>query len=131
MPRKSTGTYPADWPALARQIKAAAGWRCVRCGHAHDVAAGYMLTVHHLDLNPANCAWWNTPPLCQRCHLQIQHKVILERPWMWEHTPWFRVYAAGYYAFRVLGITLPREDVVADLDYWLARGQPWLERGAR
>lgn len=58
-----------------------------------------MLTVHHLDLNKSNCHWWNIPALCQRCHLTIQGKVIIERPWMFEHSDWFKPYVAGYYAF--------------------------------
>ncbi len=98
MPRRSTGSYPADWPAIAQAIKDTAGWRCVRCGHPHEPAAGYTLTVHHLDLDPANCAWWNLPPLCQRCHLHVQGRVVMEQPWMYEHSAWFRPYVAGYYA---------------------------------
>ena len=54
MPRKSTGAYPANWKEIAHQVKEAAGWKCVRCGSAHDPKIGYTLTVHHLDLNPAN-----------------------------------------------------------------------------
>ncbi len=57
-----------------------------------------MLTVHHLDMNPANCAWWNLAALCQVCHLHIQHKVVLERPFFFEHSPWFKPHVAGYYA---------------------------------
>ena len=61
--------YPADWPAIAKAVKDAADWQCIRCGHAHEPATGYMLTVHHLDMDKANCAWWNLTALCQRCHL--------------------------------------------------------------
>jgi 5-methylcytosine-specific restriction endonuclease McrA len=100
MPRRSTGSYPPDWKEIAERVKTAAGWKCVRCGAPHDPAAGYCLTVHHLDLNPANCRWWNLPALCQRCHLKIQIKVVLERPWLFEHSEWFRPYVYGYYAFR-------------------------------
>jgi len=57
-----------------------------------------MLTVHHLDLNKSNCAWWNLAALCQRCHLEIQGKVIMEQEFMFEHSPWFRPYVAAYYA---------------------------------
>jgi hypothetical protein len=82
-----------------------------------------MLTVHHLDLDPSNCRWWNIPALCQRCHLQIQHKVIMERPWMFEHSEWFKPYVAGYYAFKN---NLPddREYVTAHLDQLLDFGRP-------
>lgn len=120
-PRKSAGAYPAGWPAIARQTKDEAGWRCVRCDHPHDRATGHGLTVHHLDLNKSNCRWWNVVALCQKCHLQIQHKVILERPWvMTDHSAWFRPYVAGYYAWRYLGLDLSREDVLARLDELLS-----------
>lgn len=98
MKRHSTSQYPPDRPAIALKVKQDAGWKCVRCGHIHDPEVGYCLTVHHLDLSPANCEWWNTPALCQRCHLHIQGKVIMERPWMLEHSEWFKPYVAGYYA---------------------------------
>lgn len=35
--------YPADWPVIARAVKEAAGWRCVRCDHPHDPKAGRTL----------------------------------------------------------------------------------------
>ena len=114
MPRRSLNPYPANWPAIAHQVKTAANWQCVRCGHPHDVPAGYTLTVHHLDLDPANSAWWNLIPLCQRCHLVIQGKVILERPWMFEHTTWFKPYVAGYYA-HLQGLPEDRDAVLANL----------------
>ena len=98
MPRKSKSEYPSDWPQIAQRVKDEAGWRCVRCGHRHDPEAGYTLTVHHLDLDPKNCEWWNLVALCQRCHLIIQAKVIMEQPWMFEHSTWFKPYVAGYYA---------------------------------
>lgn len=98
--RKSTGDYPPNWKEIANAVKDAAGWRCIRCGHPHDPKTGYCLTVHHLDIDPSNCAWWNIPALCQRCHLIIQHKIILERFWMFDHSEWFKPYLAGYYAVR-------------------------------
>jgi 5-methylcytosine-specific restriction endonuclease McrA len=117
--RKSTSEYPADWPEIARRMKEEAGWKCVRCGHPHDPESGHTLTVHHLDLSPANCEWWNIPALCQVCHLRIQAKVIMPRPWLYEHTPWFRPYAAGYYA-HINGLPEDREYVMAHLDELLA-----------
>lgn len=65
-------TYPANWTEIANDIKTAAGWCCENCGHPHDVANGYCLTVHHLDMNPANCEPANLVALCQRCHLRVQ-----------------------------------------------------------
>jgi len=123
--RKSVGDYPPNWPEIAQDVKKGADWKCVRCGHKHDIEAGYMLTVHHMDMNPANCEWWNLLPLCQRCHLQIQHKVVLERMWMFEHSQWFRPYVAGYYA-SINGRPTAREYVLANLDDLLALGRMWL-----
>ena len=123
MARRSTGAYPPDWKQIATAVKADAGWRCVRCDHPHDVAAGYTLTVHHLVIDPSNCAWWNLAPLCQRCHLQIQAKVVMERVWMFEHSAWFRPYVAGYYAAQA---GLPADDrawVEARIDALIALGQ--------
>lgn len=121
MSRRSTGAYPDDWRQIAGRVKAEAGWRCVRCHHRHDPETGYTLTVHHLDLNPSNNRWWNLLPLCQRCHLRIQGRVDLARPWvMLPHSGWFRPYVAGYYAWRYLGAELSRDDVMADIDRYLS-----------
>lgn len=32
---KGVGTYPIDWDEIARAVKDAAGWRCIRCGHPY------------------------------------------------------------------------------------------------
>jgi hypothetical protein len=71
-----------------------------------------ILTVHHLDGNKGNCRWWNLVALCQRCHLQIQGKVKMERVYPWPHSEWFRPYVAGYYAWTYLGqeISPPSSD---------------------
>jgi hypothetical protein len=122
MARKSISHYPADWPVIAQRTKAAAGWRCVRCGHAHDPAAGYTLTVHHLTMDPANCRWWNLAALCQRCHLTIQGKVVMERIWYLPHSEWFRLYVAGYYA-HLHGLPDNREFVTQYADDLIAIGQ--------
>ena len=133
MIRKSIGEYPPNWAEIAIAVKDAAEWRCVRCNHRHDIPAGYMLTVHHLDLHPNNCAWWNIPALCQKCHLQIQHKVVMEQPYMFPHSPWFWSYVAAYYGvvegllpmtenyFDSL-ILVRREFVMSNLDYLLSLG---------
>ena len=122
MPRKSTSDYPDDWDDIARAVKDESGWTCVRCGHPHDPDNGYCLTVHHLDLSPANCRWWNLVALCQRCHLTIQSKVDMQRMWMFEHSPWFRPYVAGRYAW-LRKLPDDRESVERNMDD--------LPRGAR
>lgn len=122
MGRKSTGEYPPNWNEIATAVKEEAGWCCKRCAHPHDVAAGYTLTTHHLDLNKSNCEWWNLAALCQRCHLTIQSRVIMERPWFLPHTKWFKPYVAGYYA-SVHGMPTDKEFVLAHLDELIALGQ--------
>jgi hypothetical protein len=126
MKRKSTSDYPANWKEIAKAVKDAAEWKCARCGKLHDPENGYTLTVHHLDLSPENCAWWNLAPLCQRCHLHIQGKVIMEQPYLFQHSKWFLPYVGGYYA-KQSGIVdtkdyyqslevLPREYVMEHID---------------
>lgn len=122
MPRKSTGEYPPNWNEIAKRTKDEAGWKCLRCGHDHDPKAGYCLTVHHLDLNPSNCRWWNLPALCQRCHLKIQSKVIMERVWYLPHSDWFRPFVAGYYAFHN-GLPDDRQFVDSNTDRLILLGQ--------
>ena len=132
--------YPPHWSIIAQAVKDQAGWRCIRCGHAHDPGAGYTLTVHHLDLNPAHNPWHNLLALCQKCHLIIQAKVILNRDWMFDHSPWFRPYVAVYYGVRA-GV-LPDTDNYFDslllvrrafveqhLDYLLQLGLPQTVQG--
>lgn len=126
MNRRSRGAYPHNWKEIAESVKTEAGWKCVRCGHDHDPKAGYTLTVHHLDLDPSNCAWYNLAPLCQRCHLQIQAKVVMERMWFLEHSEWFKPFVAGYYA-ALHGLPHDREYVLANVDRLIAIGQGYPE----
>lgn len=122
MPRKSTGQYPANWKQIANEVKSAANWTCVRCKQPHNPQAGYCLTVHHLDLNPSNCRWWNLAPLCQRCHLQIQSKVVMEQAYFLPHSEWFRPYVAGYYAHQY-GLPDDKDWVMERLDSLIQLGQ--------
>ncbi|MGE4163890.1 MAG: HNH endonuclease signature motif containing protein [Vicinamibacterales bacterium] len=139
-----TGAYAPDQPAIHDRVRAEAGHRCIRCGHpaegikarrpceprcTHlDDGKPRVLTVHHLDGNKSNNVWWNLLALCQVCHLTIQAKVIPDRPYLWEHTPWFRPYVAGYYA-ACAGFALTRAEIEAQLEYWLNVGQPWRAEG--
>lgn len=79
-----------------------------------------VLTVHHLTGEKADCRWWNLAALCQRCHLEIQGRVRMERIYILEHSEWFKPYAAGYYAWTYLGEDLSREQVVERQDELLA-----------
>jgi hypothetical protein len=136
------GEYPPDWDDIGDRVRAENGNRCIRCGHPQgdkmvtrapcDERCSHardsrlrILTVHHMDGDKANCRWWNLLALCQICHLQIQAKVIPERAYLWEHADWFKPYVAGFYASFYGGIQITREQAVAELDRWLALGQPW------
>ncbi len=131
MKRKSPigSKYPDDWNEIAKAVKDEAEWKCVRCHHPHNPLEGYTLTVHHLDINPNNCAWWNIPALCQRCHLSIQSKVVMERLYMFDHSTWFKPYLAGYYAKQIGWIdtmdykesltSFPREEAEKEFDMLL------------
>ncbi len=72
-----------------------------------------ILTVHHLNGVKADCRWWNLAALCQRCHLTIQGRVVMERAFILEHSDWFKPHAAGFYADKYLGEELTREQTVA------------------
>ena len=121
--RRSKSEYPENWPEIALKVKEDAGWKCVRCGHPHDFKSGHVLTVHHLDMDPSNCAWWNIPALCQKCHLSIQYRVIMERKWMFDHSEWFKPYVAGYYASQH-GHPTDKEWVMKHLEMLLEYGKP-------
>lgn len=91
--------YPKNWKKIADRIKAAAGGKCERCGHIHEVETGYVLTVHHLDGNKANCADWNLAALCQRCHLKIQGRIKMDQLFFLDILPvsgWFKPHYEGY-----------------------------------
>lgn len=79
-----------------------------------------ILTVHHLDGDKANDQWWNTLPLCQRCHLQIQTRLNPEIPYFLEHSDWFKPYAAGFYAWKYEGRQLTREQAESEMTRLLA-----------
>lgn len=117
-----SGEYPANWKQIAQQVKDNANWCCIRCSHPHEPATGHTLTVHHLDNDKSNCAWYNLTALCQKCHLRIQGKVIMHRPWYLPHSEWFKPYVAGYYA-SVHGLTTDRAYVLARMDELIAMGQ--------
>jgi len=138
--------YPTVWDSIGDCVRTRAHHRCVRCQHPYRVGAmgsgewtrcddhclhdgptrpvglvGFeaqwrILTVHHLNGDKSDCRWWNLVALCQRCHLTIQGKVKMDRPWMFTHSEWFRPYVAGHYAARYLGEDLTRNEVILRID---------------
>ncbi len=106
----------AHWMKLELSIPAG---KQVTCG-VNVEAQWRILTVHHLDGQKDNDAWWNLLSLCQRCHLEIQGKVDPRIPWFLEHSTWFKPYAAGFYAKKYLGTDITRAEAMARLDELLA-----------
>jgi hypothetical protein len=66
--------YPADWPEIARRVKADRGLRCepghggcgVRCE-----GAPHLLDVHHLNEVRSDCRPENLAVLCKLCHARV------------------------------------------------------------
>ena len=79
-----------------------------------------ILTVHHLNGVKHDLRWWNLAALCQRCHLLIQGKVRMERPYLRAHSEWFKPHAAGWYAWDKLGQDISRAEALDRLDELLA-----------
>lgn len=91
------------------------GWNAGKlvAGGSGDVEAQWrVLTVHHLTGEKADCRWWNLAALCQRCHLYVQGRVRMDQVFPYEHTPWFKPHAAGYYAATYLGEELSRRQAL-------------------
>lgn len=86
----------------------------------HVQAEWRILTVHHLNGIKADLRWWNLVSLCQRCHLRIQRTVVMPRVFPFEHSEWFKPYAAGWYAHAYLGESIDREETMTRLDELLA-----------
>jgi 5-methylcytosine-specific restriction endonuclease McrA len=132
------GYPPEWHATVKHAVREQADHRCIRCMHPYVKGAGgtspcddrcdhegpfqfleidglmvrharwRILTVHHLDGVKGNLRWWNLVSLCQRCHLQIQGKVKMERVYPWPHSDWFQPYVAGYYAWTYLGEEITR-----------------------
>ena len=67
--------YPPDWFERAQLVKIRANWTCEQCGAVHGQphptnGKRTVITVAHLDHNPANCADENLRALCAPCHLR-------------------------------------------------------------
>lgn len=114
------GMQMDDGVLTFRGDPASAAGEIVKAGLGNLVAQWRILTVHHLDGDKANDQWWNTLPLCQRCHLQIQTRVDPETPYFLEHSDWFKPYVAGFYAWKYEGRKLTREEVAAEMPRLLA-----------
>lgn len=121
-----------SWPDVSRQFDYDLTHTTVNPANRRQVlgpleveARWRVLTVHHLQTDSKlDCRWWNLAALCQRDHLYMQGKVIMDRPFILEHSDWFKPYAAGFYAWKYLGEDLTREETVGRLDELLALENP-------
>jgi hypothetical protein len=91
-----------------------------RWGPAGLEAEYRILTVHHLNGVKHDCRWFNLVSLCQRCHLSIQTRVVMERIYPLEHSEWFKPFAAAYYANVYLGLEPTIEETQERLEEFLA-----------
>lgn len=155
--RRFTGNYAPDGKSRRMAVCESVGNRCIRCGHpyekrkhgrgqwtpcdshcSHDgpvktmdgktFAEWRILTVHHLDGDKSNDSWWNTLPLCQRCHLQVQGKVDPEIPYFLEHSEWIKPYIAGLYAKKYEGREITRKEAESSLQKLLGYETKTTER---
>lgn len=115
--RRGIGEYPPGWAEFTLKLKEDSGWKCERCGAPNDYESGHVLTVHHLTMNKAEPFehWYAFAVLCQRCHLHIQAKVVMERFWFLPHSTWFKPHVAGYYA-QLLGLPYSRIYITENSD---------------
>ena len=71
--------YGKHWKQLSYELRSQrAGWQCEWCkakhGEAHPITgAKVVLTVAHLDQNPAHNDRANLAALCQRCQMRSNH----------------------------------------------------------
>ena len=119
------GEYPADWGDIARRVKDAAAWRCIRCHHGHDPKAGRTLTVHHFDGDKNNVHEGNLMALCQACHLSVQARVDPNVPLMFAPSKWAMPFIAHFYESG-RGTPSPLYDLTAWIvEYGAERWPAW------
>jgi hypothetical protein len=113
-------TTPGPWTPYKPATPDVVGPAVAAIAPARMQAAWRILTVHHLNEVKRDCRWHNLAALCQRCHLYIQRKVTMEQLYPYEHSEWFKPYAAAFYASTYLGEELTRDQTMARLDELLA-----------
>lgn len=70
MKASTKAAYPNNWKEISIQIRTERGNICELCGCSSTTRN--VLTVHHIDFNPANTDPLNLIVLCQKCHLRSQ-----------------------------------------------------------
>lgn len=81
-----SGDYPPAWVSgeIQREMYAHANWTCEHCGmkfiKGSTIAKTakqrngkpFILTIHHLNGDKADCRYENLLACCNKCHLHIQ-----------------------------------------------------------
>jgi hypothetical protein len=77
-------TYPADFPRISTQVRAAAAWRCQEGACKYDCSSPSLrqyLHVHHLNGNRADSGARNLKAVCVECHAkQPMHSHVRNTP---------------------------------------------------
>jgi hypothetical protein len=110
-PDEKEWKYGRDWIAPRRKF---------RDQHAIFEAQWRILTCHHLTGVKSDCRPFNLVALCQKCHLSIQRRVTMEQIYAFEHSEWFKPYAAAYYALVYEDRTITIEEARGEMDRLLA-----------
>jgi len=78
--------YPAEWEAIAQEVKEAADWRCVHCGRQCyrpgekvETRKRVLTVAHWPDSDPMNVAKENLLALCAPCHLRLDASMHARR----------------------------------------------------
>lgn len=85
--QEQAALYPPNWFEIAQAVKIEANWTCegsprypecrAHHGDPHPVTGSVVvITVGHLNHNPADCKRENLKAWCQRCHVTydaVQH----------------------------------------------------------
>jgi len=106
-----------DWSYVGKDEDCNSPQQLWKLAPAAEVEAAWrILTVHHLNGRKHDLRWWNLIAVCQRCHLWLQRRVIMERVYPFEHDDYFKPHAAGWYAYAYLGENLTEEETMDRLD---------------
>lgn len=71
---ETKANYPKDWAEISRRTIKERHYICEGCGQRGSRPRN-ILTVHHIDYNPANNVPGNFLVLCASCHLRLQHGI--------------------------------------------------------
>jgi hypothetical protein len=93
-------TSLCDWQEVARAVRDASGWRCVRCNGPHEPAADRHLAVLHYDGDTENDARWNLMALCAPCGRSVRAAGVPVPPLLTLPALWLMPYLAGAYEAR-------------------------------